>query len=87
LPGKIRFPYIALMAPTRIRLKELREARGWTQLELAERAGVRQATISEMETGRAKRVGLDTLDRLARTLKVQPGELLEWAAGGKGKRG
>jgi DNA-binding Xre family transcriptional regulator len=74
------------MATTRIRLKELREARGWTQLELAERAGIRQATISEMETGRVRRVGLDTLDRLARALKVQPGELLELVPPGKGRR-
>jgi len=70
---------------TRIRLKELREARGWTQLELAGRAGIRQATISEMETGRARRIGLDTIDRLARTLKVQPGELLELVPNGRKK--
>ena len=74
------------MATTRIRLKDLREARGWTQLELAGRAGVRQATISEMETGRARRVSLEAIDRLARALKVQPGELLERVTNGKGKR-
>jgi len=77
------------MTATRIRLKELREARGWSQLELGEHAGVRQATISEMETGLTRRVSLEVLDRLARALGVQPGELLEGVQerGRRGKHG
>lgn len=37
--------------PTMQRLKEIREARGLSQVELAERAGVDQATISRLERG------------------------------------
>ncbi|ACZ39652.1 helix-turn-helix transcriptional regulator [Sphaerobacter thermophilus] len=33
-------------------IKELREARGWTQLELAYRVGVTPATIYNWEAGR-----------------------------------
>jgi DNA-binding Xre family transcriptional regulator len=68
---------ISFMTPLRIRLKEAREAKGLTQLALADLAGVRQATISEMETGAVRRVSLDVLERLADALGVEPGELLE----------
>ncbi len=78
---------LASMTPTRIRIRELRDERGWSQLELAERASVRQATISEMETGRVRRVTLDVIDRLAAALGVQPGELLERTTERKGRRG
>jgi DNA-binding Xre family transcriptional regulator len=74
------------MIPTRIRLKELRDGRGWSQLELAETADAGQATIWEMETGQVKRVSLDLIDRLARALGVQPGELLERVPERKAKR-
>ena len=43
------------MTPIRLRIRELREAKGWSQAELAERAGTRQATISEYETGTTTR--------------------------------
>lgn len=65
------------MTPIRLRLRELREAAGLTQYELGEKAKVRQATISELEAGKRQRVDLGILERLARVLKVQPGELLE----------
>ena len=60
-----------------------RDARGWSQLQLANRAGVRLATLSEMETGKVRRVCLDTLDRLCRALGV----LLGWVPENKGKPG
>ncbi len=78
---------LASMTPTRIRIRELRDERGWSQLELAERASVRQATISEMETGRVRRVTLDVIDRLAAAFGVQPGELFERTPERKGRRG
>ena len=65
------------MTPIRVRLAELRKTRGWTQQELANRAGVRQATISELESGTKKRLGLDVLEALCGALGVQPGELLQ----------
>lgn len=75
------------MSPLGFRIRELRLARQWSQAQLAEKVGVRQATISGLETGRTRRVDLDTIDALARALGVQPGELLERVPDRKGKRG
>ncbi|MGI8548299.1 MAG: helix-turn-helix domain-containing protein, partial [Gemmatimonadaceae bacterium] len=38
------------MTPIRLRIEELRNAQGWSQRDLAEAAGVRQATISKAES-------------------------------------
>jgi len=65
------------MTPIVVRLRELREARGLSQLQLSERAGVRQATISELESGKKLRLDFGILDRLCAALGVEPGELLE----------
>jgi len=43
---------------------------------LADRAGVRQATISQVELG-TTRIDLNVLDRLCAVLEVDPGELLD----------
>ena len=61
--------------PVRLNLKEWRTLKGWSQAELAKRAGVRQPTISDMETGIAKSVSFDVLDRLAGALGVHPTQL------------
>ena len=66
------------MSSTRLRIRTLRERAGLTQAQLADRAGVRQATISELESGKDRRL-LEVIDKLARALKVEPGELLERA--------
>jgi len=66
-----------MMAPTHLRLKQHRNAAGLTQEALAERVGVRQATISDLENGRSRRIDLDVLDRIAKVLGVKPGELFE----------
>ena len=71
-----RFPYIHSMSPIVVRIREVREARGLTQEMLAVRADTRQATISDLETGRTGRVDLDLLERIARALGVEPGELI-----------
>lgn len=70
-------PYNPRMTPIVVRLRELREACGLSQLELSERAGVRQATISELESGKKQRLDFGILDRLCAALGVDPGELLE----------
>jgi transcriptional regulator with XRE-family HTH domain len=53
------------------RLRRLREAKGWTQEELERRSGVRQATISQLESGQQTdamgatwRALADTLDEM-----------------------
>ena len=60
-----------------LRIREWRERRGMTQAELARRVGVRQATISRLETEESRRIELDVLDRLAQALQCEPGDLLE----------
>jgi transcriptional regulator with XRE-family HTH domain len=64
------------MAALRIQLKQLREAHGLTQAELAERANVARATINRIETGRQRRVDLDVLEKVAAALGVSPGLLI-----------
>ncbi|MEM1344028.1 MAG: helix-turn-helix transcriptional regulator [Pseudomonadota bacterium] len=46
----------------RTRVKSLRESRGWSLVQLAERTGMTDATISRIENGK----NLKTLDRLER---------------------
>jgi len=62
--------------PIRLRVRELRTARGWSQRELAERAGVRHATINAIEAARTSGVDFDVLERLANTLEVGAGYLI-----------
>jgi transcriptional regulator with XRE-family HTH domain len=64
------------VTPTTVRLRELREAKGLTQLELAERVGVRQATISDLETGKAKTIRLSLIEALTRELGVELSDLI-----------
>ena len=71
--------YIAQMTPLVLRLKQLRKAAGLTQAQLAEKVGVYQGTISDHERGKATRIDLSLIERLAETLGVEPGELFERA--------
>lgn len=64
------------MAPLALRVRELRVAQDISQAELAERAGVRQATISAIERGTTTRIDLDVLERLGKALGVAPGLLI-----------
>ena len=64
------------MSPLGLRIKELRSARGWSQRELSRRAGVRQATVSHLESGDVKTVDLSVLERLAKALQVDAGYLI-----------
>ncbi|MCH7876301.1 MAG: helix-turn-helix transcriptional regulator [Gemmatimonadetes bacterium] len=69
------------MTPVNLRVRELREARGWSQRELARRAGVRAATVSHLESGKAKSAGFETLEKLAAALGCDPGYLIVKSGG------
>ena len=58
------------------RIRELREAKGWTQIDLARESQIPQADISKLETG-ARRVGRKYAHKLARVLGVPFHTLLE----------
>ena len=52
------------------RIKALRQKKGWSQRELARLAGVRHATLAELETGMRTETRTDIARRLAKTLGV-----------------
>lgn len=55
---------------------ERRLQKGWTQAELAERAGIAQANLSNIEKGK-RDFTVSMLFRLAAALDVRPAELIE----------
>jgi transcriptional regulator with XRE-family HTH domain len=56
-------------------IKDIREKQGLTQVQLAEKSGIKQNTISDLETGNIKSPSLDTAVKLARALGVAIEEL------------
>lgn len=64
------------MTPVNLRVRELREARGWSQSELAGRAGVSRLTVINIESGKSKGVDFSTLEGLAKALGVDAGYLV-----------
>lgn len=50
------------------KILKLRTQRGWTQTELAERAGISQTIISRLEKHQRHNVNADVLKRLAQAL-------------------
>lgn len=57
-------------------VRRLRTKRGLSQEALAEEVGLRQAQVSEIESG-ANNITLDNLHRLAIALGVRPCELID----------
>lgn len=64
------------MSPLVLRIRELREALGLTQAELAERAGVRRATVNRIENAKVTAIDLEVLEKLASALRVEPGFII-----------
>jgi transcriptional regulator with XRE-family HTH domain len=63
------------------KLAVIRERRMWTQVRLAEEAGVSPTTVSGIESGRISRPRFGTLRKLARALGVAPEELISGEGG------
>lgn len=59
------------------RVERLAAQRGWGARQLAEAAGLDQKTVRNILAGRATRVDLETIGRLAQALGVGPGALWE----------
>ncbi len=64
------------MSPLALRIKELRDVKGWSQAELARQSGVPQPTISRLEANQSDSINLSNLERLAKALGCEPGFLI-----------
>lgn len=62
------------------RIRELREGRKLTQQQLAKAIGIKQGSLTQLETGKSKSPASTTLTKLARLFEVDP----EWLMTGKG---
>lgn len=60
------------------RIKQAREARGMTMLQLAEKIGVREATVSRYESGTIKNLPQSRLVAIAKALGVDSNYLMDW---------
>lgn len=60
-------------------VRRLRRGRGWSQTELATRAGISRQTLSELERGRPPQPS--TLERIARVLDTTASAILMAGAG------
>ena len=60
-----------------LKIKKVREKKGWSQEHLAFEADLHRAYIGHIERGE-KNVGLRNLEKIARTLRVNIKELLQY---------
>jgi len=74
------------MSPLVLRVRELRKALGLTQAEVAERAGVRRATVNRIENAKVTAIDLYVLEKLADVLGVEPGFIIVRSSGGTGSK-
>jgi transcriptional regulator with XRE-family HTH domain len=58
------------------RIRDLRKARQWRQIDLAEHAGIHKNHISELERGQ-REIGLRNLEAIAQALDKTPSEVLK----------
>ena len=57
------------------RIAELRRAQGWSQEQLAVRAGLHRTYIGRVERAE-QNISLDNIIKIATALQVQPGDLM-----------
>ncbi|MEH2070046.1 MAG: helix-turn-helix domain-containing protein [Nostoc sp.] len=63
-----------------VKLKSVRETKGFSQNELARKTGYSLQNIQKIEQGRAASITFDALGRFCRVLECQPGDILEYAS-------
>jgi transcriptional regulator with XRE-family HTH domain len=56
-------------------VRQLREAKGWSQEEYADRAGIHRTYVSDIERGR-RNPTITVVEKLAKPFQVSLGELL-----------
>lgn len=57
-------------------VRQLREAKGWSQEDYADRAGIHRTYVSDIERGR-RNPTITVVEKLARPLGVGSGSLLD----------
>ena len=57
-------------------VRRLRDAKGWSQEEYADRAGIHRTYVSDIERGR-RNPTITVVEKLAAPLGVEPGRLLD----------
>src|SRR5690625_2315088 len=60
------------------RIKEVREEKNKTLLDVANHLGVTEATVQRYESGNIKNLKLNTISKIASYLKVNPSYLMGW---------
>jgi transcriptional regulator with XRE-family HTH domain len=60
-----------------MKLKQIRTARGLTQVQLAKKVKMKQPYLARLESGAETNPKLDALRRLAKVLKCKVSELIE----------
>jgi transcriptional regulator with XRE-family HTH domain len=65
-----------ICAATGERIRKLRRARSWRQIDLAEQSGIHEVHISDLERG-TREPGLRTLSKIASALETTLSELLK----------
>jgi len=58
-------------------IRRLRLSNGQTLVEVGKLSGMDDTTFSKIEQGKRSNITLDTLDNIAKALKVKPAELLK----------
>lgn len=63
----------------RVKLKEIIEERGLTQLKVSEMTGIRQAAISELVNNRRDTINKSQLEAICKALEITDfNEILDW---------
>jgi transcriptional regulator with XRE-family HTH domain len=60
------------------RIKEMRNARGLTLIQVAEKLGVKEATMQRYESGEIKNIKHETITALADIFNCSPSYLMGW---------
>jgi XRE family aerobic/anaerobic benzoate catabolism transcriptional regulator len=58
------------------RIRALRKAKGWRQIDLAQHSGVHEVHISDLERG-TREAGIRTLQRIAKSLETTVSDLFK----------
>jgi len=59
-----------------LNVRRLREAKGWSQEDYADRAGIHRTYVSDIERGR-RNPTITVVEKLAVPFGIRPGELLD----------